>query len=266
MISFFKKTLFVILVFYCVALLGLYFFQERFIFQSVKLNPNYSYNFTKSFKEINLKTKDGAILNAVYFKVEKPKGVILYFHGNKGNLQRWGKIASELTRFNYNVFVVDYRGYGKSTGKRSEIQLYADAQHCYDFLKQQFDESKIVVYGRSLGTTFATYIAGKDKPQQLILEAPFNHLSAVPKYWFKYVPYDLLLRYKFNSQEYIKTVSCPITIFHGTKDLVIPIKLGQQLFKSAPAKTTKFITVNKATHHNIGEFEVYKEKMRELLE
>ena len=261
----FKKTLFFIVLIYCLALLALYFFQERLIFQGVKLKPNYSFNFSKPCKEVILKTKDGALLDALYFKVKNPKGVILYFHGNKDNLVRWGKIASELTQYNYNVFVVDYRGYGKSTGKRREALLYADAQQCYNFLKQKFDDSKIIVYGRSLGASFATYVASKNKPQQLILEAPFNRLSGVPKYWFTYVPYNLLLRYRFNSQQYIKKVICPITVFHGTKDYVIPLKLGLKLINASTAKKVKFVKIKNGTHHNLSNFTIYKSTLKSIL-
>ena len=248
------------------ALLGLYVFQERFIFQSVKLKQDYSFKFVKTFKEINLTTVDKAQLNGLYFKVKNPQGVILYFHGNKDNLVRWGGIASNLTDYNYNVLVVDYRGYGKSTGKRSEAKLYQDAQLWYNYLKARFKEAAITIYGRSLGTTFATYVASKNNPQQLILEAPFNKLSSPPKQWFRVAPYDLLLRYKFNSDIYIKSVRCPITIFHGTKDKVIPINIGRKLFKVAPKNLTEFITVKNATHHNINNFNIYKEKINSLLE
>ena len=166
-----KKILFIVVIFYCFALLGLYIFQERILFQSVKLKPQYKFSFSKTFTEINLKIDDGAQLNGLYFEVDNPKGVILYFHGNKDNLVRWGGIASELTRYKYNILVVDYRGYGKSTGKRSETKLYHDAQLWYNHLKTTFSETKIILYGRSLGATFATYVASNNKPQQLILEA-----------------------------------------------------------------------------------------------
>jgi uncharacterized protein len=260
-----KKTLLFILIIYCVALLGLYLLQEHFIFQSVKLKQDYSFKFDKTFKEINLKTKDGAILNALYFEVKNPKGVVLYFHGNRDNLMRWGTIASKLSDYNYNVLVVDYRGYGKSTGARSEVKLYNDAQQWYRYLKATFKESNITVYGRSLGATFATYVASHYKPQQLILEAPFNRLSAVPKYWFKYVPYDLLLKYRFNSQDYIKDVTCPIAIFHGTKDRVIPFKIGQKLFRAAPQNKTPFIAIKGGRHNNLGTFELYWKTIEKLL-
>jgi uncharacterized protein len=260
-----KKTLFIVVVFYCIVLLGLYLFQERMLFQSVKLKAQYQFNFSKQFSEINLKTDDDAQLNGLYFEVTKPKGVILYFHGNKDNLVRWGDIASELTQYNYNVLVVDYRGYGKSTGTRSETKLYQDTQEWYNYLKTTFKETGIVVYGRSLGSTFATYVASKNKPQQLILEAPFNSLADVPRYWFKYAPYNLLLKYKFNSQAYIKSVNCKTTLFHGTKDKVIPFKLGRKLFKAAPKNKAIFIEIKGGKHNNLGSFELYWKTIEKLL-
>jgi len=261
----FKKTLLIVLVIYCLALLGLYLFQEQILFQAVKLKPQYKFNFSKPFREINLKAAANTKLNGLYFEVKNPKGVILYFHGNRDNIVRWGKIASTLTNYNYNVLVVDYRGYGKSTGIRSETKLYQDAQQWYNYLKAAFKETDIIVYGRSLGATFATYVASKNKPQQLILEAPFNNLSAVPRYWLKYAPYDLLLRYKFNSDVYIKDVSCPITIFHGIKDRVIPFKLGQKLFKAAPKNKATFIAIKGGRHNNLGTFKQYWKTIEELL-
>jgi len=260
-----KKILLLLVVIYCVALLGLYLFQERLLFQSVKLPQDFAFEFEKSFTEVNLKTADNATLNALYFELENPKGVMLFFHGNRDNLVRWGTIASAFTKYNYNVLVVDYRGYGKSTGKRSETKLYQDAQQWYTYVNQIFDASKIVVYGRSLGATFATYVAYKNKPAQLILEAPFNSLISLPKYWFKYAPYDLLLKYHFNSQKYIKEVSSKITIFHGTKDRVIPFKLGRKLFDVAPKNKTNFITIKGGKHNNLGTFKLYWKTIEELL-
>jgi len=260
-----KKTLFFILVIYCVALLGLYLFQERFIFQSVKLKHDYVFKFDKTFKEINLKTSDGAVLNALYFEVKNPKGVILYFHGNRDNVVRWGKIASKLTAYNYNVLVVDYRGYGKSTGIRSEAVLYQDAQQWYNYLKTTFKEASITIYGRSLGSTFATYVASKNKPRQLILEAPFDRLSSPPKEWFRFAPYDLLLRYKFDSEAYIKNVSCPISIFHGTKDRVVPFKIGQKFFKATSKNKATFISIKGGGHNNLERFELYLKTIEALL-
>ena len=263
--TFLKKALLIIVLFYGVALLGLYLFQERLIFQSVKLNSQYKFKFSKPFTEVNLTITDGAKLNAVYFEVQNPKGVILYFHGNKDNLQRWGTIASEFTKYNYNVLVVDYRGYGKSTGQRSEAKLYQDAQQWFTHINNSFEASQIVVYGRSLGATFATFVASKNRPAQLILESPFNSLVAVPQYWFKYAPYNGLLKYKFNSQEYIKDVRCKTAIFHGTKDRVIPFVLGKKLFDKAPQNIATFIAIDNGKHNNLDTFEEYHKVIKELL-
>lgn len=156
--------------------MGFYLVQERIIFQSKKLDKNFSYTFAKKFEEVNLKAKDNSTINALHFKVENPKGVLLYFHGNKGSLKRWGDMVSPYTDYNYDVFVMDYRGYGKSNGKRSENVMYSDAQVAYDHLKNAFKESDIVVYGRSMGATFATFVSSQNKPKQLILEAPFYSL------------------------------------------------------------------------------------------
>ena len=144
-----KKIIYWIFIFLGVGLFLFYFFQERFIFLNGKKIPkNVAYKFPQSFTEVNLTTKDNETINALYFTLEKPKGVILFFHGNKGNLQRWGKTVSYLLEYEYEVFVIDYRNYGKSTGSFNETKMYEDALVAYSHLTIKFPENKIVVYGR----------------------------------------------------------------------------------------------------------------------
>ena len=157
----------------------LHVFQEKIIFLPEPINKEYVYQFPFDFEEVNLKTKDNQTINALHIKAENPKGIILYFHGNQGNLIRWGEITSYFTQFKYDVFVIDYRGYGKSTGVFNETQMYNDALLSYNYVKKQFPEDKIIVYGRSLGTTFATKVASENKPKHVILEAPFYNLHHV---------------------------------------------------------------------------------------
>jgi len=137
----------------------LYFFQEKIIFLPSKLPQDYSYSFSEPFKEFNLAAKDGAKLNGLHFKRENPKGVILYFHGNAGDLARWGEIATFFAQKEYDIVVMDYRTYGKSTGKLSEDALFKDAQLFYDYTLDKYKEEDIIVYGRSLGASIATYTA-----------------------------------------------------------------------------------------------------------
>lgn len=259
-----KKIVKTVVILFVMLNVGLYFFQEKLIFHPEKLQQDYKYTFDKKFEEVNLKTDDNSVINALHFKVENPKGIILYFHGNKGNLQRWGNIVSPFTDYDYDVFVIDYRGYGKSVGKRNEENLYSDAQQSYEYVQQFFSEDKIVIYGRSLGATFASYIASKHKPNQLILEAPFYNLIDAANFHYPYVP-AFLLKYKFTSDKYISKVTCPITIFHGIKDKVISYEGGKKLFEKATVKNKEFITINDGNHHNLADFKAYKDKIKELL-
>ncbi len=259
-----KKMILLIFGLYILLLAGLYFFQEKLIFRPKKLAKNYSYSFDKKFEEVNLKTDDNSSINALHFKVENPKGIIVYFHGNKGNLERWGTISSQLTTYGYDVFVMDYRGYGKSKGELNEKNLYLDAEQCYTYAKQFFSEEKIIVYGRSLGGTFATYLASKHKPQQLVLEGCFSNLENVAKFHVPFVP-TALLKYKFPSDDYIAKVTCPITVFHGTEDTVISFKGGKKLFGSIQTTIKEFVTIEEGGHNNLPEYEIYKKKIKMLL-
>ncbi|MEN8799525.1 MAG: alpha/beta fold hydrolase, partial [Flavobacteriaceae bacterium] len=117
----------------------IYFLQERFIFLPTRLPQQYEYNFEHQYLEFNLGAADGAQLNALHFKIPDPKGIILYFHGNAGNLSRWGEIAGALSReYQYDVVVMDYRTYGKSTGSLSEEALHQDGQLFYNHLLDHY--------------------------------------------------------------------------------------------------------------------------------
>ena len=153
------KVLVIIYVIICVLL---YFFQEKIIFFPEKLDSNYRFQFDQKFEEINILTADEKILNGILFKVEKPKGLIFYLHGNAGSLRTWGEVAKVYNHFNYDVFILDYRGYGKSEGTiSSEKQLFSDIQIAYDKLKSIYDESEIIVLGYSIGTGPASQLAGQ---------------------------------------------------------------------------------------------------------
>ena len=109
----------------------MYIFQERLVFKATKLDSDYEFLFDHDFDELNLEMEDGAVLNALHFKVDEPKGLILYFHGNAGDLSKWGEIVKPLTQYGHEVLVVDYRGYGKSTGRRSKQKMLKDAETIY---------------------------------------------------------------------------------------------------------------------------------------
>lgn len=248
-----------LLVTVCIALL-----LTRFIFQPEKLPYGYDFSFPQHFEELNIAANDGAQLNALYFTVLHPKGAILYFHGNKGSLKRWGAIAGNLTKYGYNVMVMDYRGYGKSTGKRSEAKMQGDAMLCYQTLQKYFKEDSIIVYGRSLGTHFATLVASENKPRQLILETPFTSLVDVAKCWLPVFPVKQLLRFSFDNIPLVKKVNCPLTIIHGTADGVVPYRLGKKLFESANKNKT-LVTVPGGSHNDLVNYREYNAAIEKIL-
>lgn len=245
--------------------MALYFLQEKMIFMPEPLPQDYSYSFPTNFEEINLMTDDGARLNALHFKVEEPKGVVLYFHGNAGELSSWGIVVQKFVDMRYDVLVMDYRTYGKSTGKISEKALYNDAQSFYDLLLKNYAQDDIVVYGRSLGTTFATYVAAKNHPKQLFLEAPFYSLDEVAGQRFPFFPVSWFLKFHFPTHQYLQEVSSPILIFHGTNDFVVNYKNSEKLSKIKTKGKLTFMTIPDGSHNNLTNSEIYRKTLDSIL-
>lgn len=241
-------------------------FQEKLLFLPSKLPVDYSYSFSDDFEEINLTSNDGAVLNALHFKNENPKGIILYFHGNSGDLSRWGTVVSYFVQYQYDVIVMDYRTYGKSTGKLSEAALYQDAQMFYDYTQKFYDEKDIIVYGRSLGTAFAAYVASKNNPGRLLLETPFTSIVDVAKSRFPIYPVKWLIKYPFKTEMVVEKVRCKITIFHGTEDDVVPYRFGKKLYEKLEQSNSELITITGGNHNNLRDFEEYTKRIEELLQ
>jgi uncharacterized protein len=243
-------------------------FQEKFIFRNTQIDPTYRYQFKEDFEELWFTPEPAVKLNALYFKTDslKRKGLVLYFHGNADDLRRWGKYAQDFTQNNYDVLMIDYRQFGKSTGEMSEKSFHTDARYVYDWAKERFAENEIVIYGRSLGTGVATRLASEANPKMLMLETPYFNLADVGMSYLPIIPYDWMLKYHFRTDLCIGKVSCPIHLFHGTKDEVVPyqssIKLATLLNKK-PADILTTIPAGK--HKNLGEFPLYHQVLDSLL-
>jgi fermentation-respiration switch protein FrsA (DUF1100 family) len=245
--------------------LFIYFFQEYFIFlNGKKIAKNYRYTFSNKFEEVFIKTDGNNEINALHFQLQNPKGVVLFCHGNKGNLISWGKRVACFLAYNQEVLVFDYRNYGKSTGKFHEENMYKDALVVYESLKKKFKEENIVVYGFSLGSTFATRIASTNTPKALILEAPFYNFKKAVQYHSKYVP-TFLLKYQFRTDRDISKVRVPITLFHGNQDQTTSFVESKKLLDLNTSTKNEFLEIENGTHHNIKEFPVFKEKLKEIL-
>lgn len=259
-----KRTAYVLLALYLMIGTALYFFQEKLIFLPTTLEQDYEFKFNYPFEELFFKTEENTSINALHFKAEHPKGVILYFHGNAGDLSRWGKVTEYFVEKSYDVLVMDYRTYGKSTGKLSEAAFYKDAQFCYDYLLKHYNEPQITLYGRSLGTGIASYLASKNNPKQLILETPYYSIADVAISRFPIFPVKRLLKYKFPSFQYLLKTNCSIAILHGTEDNVVPYSSGKKLDELG-LKNINFITVEGGSHNNLIDFDAYHKTIKGLL-
>ena len=249
----------------------IYYHQEEMLFQQAALPENYVFNFEEPFEELFLDTEEGACINALFFRTENPKGVVLYFHGRGGNLSdNWGKVSLEFISRGYDFFVMDYRGFGKSKGKLSEKALYHDADYCYNYLNNLYREDQIVVYGRSLGTGIATYVASHHDPKSLVLESPYFSILDLTPQQIPYVPRFLippLLKYHFRTDQWIVRVDAPILIFHGTKDELVPYESSTRLLKLIKNKRdTLLISIENGTHNHLHFHPKYQNALSLILE
>ncbi|QOI96802.1 MAG: alpha/beta hydrolase [Flammeovirgaceae bacterium] len=249
-----------------ISVILIFFFQDALIFQAEKLNPDFAYSFQTPFEEISISTHDGEVLNALLFSPpDSSKGLIIYFHGNSGSLKRWGAIASELTRYNYTVLAFDYRGYGKSTGKPNEHGLYADADAIWQWAHENLKPAKLILFGRSLGSAVASYLAAKTNPDLLVLETPFDNLQGAVNPVFRPLVRIFPLRYTFPTIDRLAQVPCKKLIFHGTADRIVSIHSALKL-KSVLSPHDEFIIIEGGTHDNLSGFQLYQAKLVEALQ
>ena len=239
--------------------------QRSFILHPKKLDKSFTYNFPFDFEELNFPTEEGEI-NVIhaFSGAEKSKGVILYFHGNADNLERWGAYSSDFTERGYDVLMMDYRGFGKSDGKATEANMYEDGAMLYDYLKEKYNDQEIIIYGRSIGSGIATQLATRNKVKALFLEAPFHSIEDVVKQKYPFVLLLFKLQFEFPNHSNIQSLDVPIHIFHGTKDKVVPYESAEKL-KAFLKDTDTFLTIDGAGHKNIADFESYQEEMDRLL-
>jgi len=236
------------------------------LFQSDSLPFDHQYDFNFEFDERNYTMSDGANINCLFIPSDSSKGIILYFHGNSDNLVRWGEIAHFFNQYNFDVLIYDYRGFGKSTGKRNLDNLFSDAMVLYNDLLKTYDDDEIIVYGRSLGSGIASWLASKTNPKMLILETPFYSLDDINPFPYLLLPFEFLSNYAFPNYEYLKSVKAPIRIFHGTDDSVVPYTSGKRLYESVKSdKDIQFISIVGGKHKNLADFKKFEEEIAFIL-
>jgi uncharacterized protein len=263
-IKYFIRMLLVLVMLYLIAFAIIYIQQDRIIFQRQALSPDY--HFTHDATELTIPSTDSVRLNALLFhsKDSTSKGLILYFHGNRHSLERWGRFAPSLTALGYDVLMIDYRGYGKSNGIPSEKGLYKDAEATLAWARQHYPSAPLIYYGRSLGTGVATYLATKQMPLKLILETPFDELKNVVPFYLGALLYIIPLRHTFQNYVRIPKITCPILIMHGTADQIVPLSSALAL-KPLLKASDRLLIVEGGRHYNLNQFDEVRQAVEDFL-
>jgi pimeloyl-ACP methyl ester carboxylesterase len=240
----------------------LYFIQDLLLFHPKPLPQNHRFGFSQPFDEINLPI-EGRNLNIVRFRAEgTARGAVLYFHGNMRNIERYAYVAPLFTKLGYDLWMMDYPGFGKSTGKRSEQTLYDDARRVYELAGKEFTPQNIVIYGRSIGTGIASELASEKSCRMLILETPYYSIDALAKSYFPIYPVTPLTNYAFPIHQYLKKATAPTYIIHGTEDEVIPYSQSKRLKKENPA--LHLITIPDGRHNDLSEHALFQATLTRL--
>ena len=235
----------VLCVLYVAVLAMLYFFQERLIFFPSKLEPNHDFSFDQPFEEIRLDA-DGTWIGGLKFLAQSrdgeqiysdangerkaKNGAVIFFHGNAGNLQGWGKYAQYFTDLGYDFYLFDYRGYGKSGGEiGSQEQLYADTDLMMEPVLREYDAGEVTALGYSVGSGLAAR-AAQYGAKRLILVAPYFSLEELALEKMPFVP-KFLIKYKIPTFEFVGGFGGPVTIFHGEHDELIGVDNSRRLLK-----------------------------------
>lgn len=229
--------------------------QETMIFYPTPLPPDHQFVFDVPFEEVTIPV-DGAEINALHFRQANPRGLIFFLHGNGGNLESWASDIDFYKRVNYDLFILDYRGYGKSTGSiQSETQLHADVRAAWNTVAALYQEKPIVIYGRSLGTALAAKLAVDVSPALLVLVSPFSSMIAMGRQEYPFLP-EWLLRYPFRTDKLVADIRSPTVFVHGDEDRLIPIAHTHELMGLANTDA-KLLLIEGAGHNDIHRFTSY---------
>jgi len=242
------------------------FLQKKALFRPVRLAADYRFEFPEPFEEHYFTTPDGERLNALSFPVPvaRRRGVVLYFHGNRDNLQRWGAMHRDFTPLGYDFFAPDYRSYGKSTGEPDEKRYYADARLLYKWLRKRYEPEEIILYGRSLGSAMACYLAAHVPARMVVLETPFDNIRGLLDSHLRYSGPPFEPAFLFPNHEFLCSTALPVLIFHGTRDRVVPYASAANL-KACLKPGDEFVTVEGGSHNNLPEFEKYRTRLQHWL-
>ena len=254
------------LIFYGLGGIAIFYLQDYFFFQRVPLTKDHTYKLGIPYRELNLAFNSLSNINIIQFPTaDTPaKGIVLYFHGNRKNISWYARYAPNFTKEGYEVWMIDYPGYGKSTGELEEEILYAYALQLYKLARKKFSPDSLIIYGKSMGTGIAAHLASHQLAKRLILETPYYSFASVGSHFFPIYPMEQMIHIKLPTYEYLHDVSIPVCIFHGTADWIIPYSNSKRL-QPLLKKGDEFITIEGAGHNNLSEYPLFRNKLDSLL-
>lgn len=260
-ISFLK----IAIVVYCLVGITIYYMQDRIFFRPEPVDKDHQYDLASAHREINIPYAPGENMNIVQFTAgSKPRGVVLYFHGNKKNIERYAPAAPDFTSQQFEVWMIDYPGFGKSTGEFKESRLYDWALVFYQLARARFSPDSIIIYGKSLGTGIASQLASVRDCRYLLLETPYYSLPSLIDAWLPIYPTHNIIQTKFPTYEHLQNVTAPVVIWHGTADWTVPIRNARRLLPFLKTGD-RFITIEDGKHNDLRSYPEYKTSLDSLL-
>ena len=248
---------------YIALLAALWIGQERLLFQPVATPADRPIARDPDVHERWVEVP-GARLSLLELRLPDPKGVVFFLHGNGGNLESWFVNTEFYRRANFDLVMLDYRGYGKSSGRiDSEAQLHADVRAVWDAVAPRYRGKRVVFYGRSLGTGLAAELAGEVRPDLTLLVSPYTSMVALARLHYSWVPAPLI-RYPLRTDLLLPRIAAPVLLVHGDRDTLIPLAHSQALRGLVPAVTLR--VVPGAGHNDLQDFESYRQAVRDALQ
>lgn len=247
---------------YLAAIAALWWDQEGLLFYPEPLPADHHFDFGSDVHETWVEVP-GARINALHLRLPSPDGVVLFLHGNAGNLETWFTAASAFRQANFDLFMPDYRGFGKSTGRiDGQVQLEADVRAAWDAIASTYQGKRRVIYGRSLGTGLAALLAAQVQPDLTVLVSPYQSVAALAAEYYPWVP-GAVLRYPLRTDQALAQVRTPVLMFHGDRDDLIPLAHSERLRELIPNAT--LLRVAGAGHDDVHQFPAYLDALRAAL-
>ena len=263
------KIIYVIVASYVLVVAIVYFMQGRMLYLSNM--PGRALTVTPSdvgmdYQDVSIETTDGVRLHGWFIEGQSSR-VLLFFHGNAGNISHRLESIRQFLNLGLSVLIIDYRGYGQSGGKTTEEGMYRDADAAWRYLTEDrgFARSDILIFGRSLGASVASWLASQQQPLALIVESSFTSVPDVAQELYPWLPARWLSRFSHATSDYIREVRCPLLVIHSRDDEIIPFHHGEAIF--AAANEPRTLLKLRGTHNDafLRDEQTYLEGVRTFL-